>query len=648
MHRTKRLAALALAGMLALGSAWAGGVDVGRYIQKDEFNQLKLSPDGAHFAATVPFEDRTVLVLIRRSDRKVVSTFRLGKNSHVSSFHWVNPERVVVSVAEKFGDLNQPLSTGELFVVAPGTDKAELLADNEMRVSWLVDDLPVDDRRIIVGWAPHAADPYTYADLVDIYSGDRTRLGRTPMRNASLTTDNRGVVRFAFGVDKDNVRQLHYRNDRDSDWELLATDKDTGRIEWPVGFSPDDRIAYLEVEQKTGPNALVAFDTATRTRQEVARNAHSDPSAILYRNGSSAPIGALFLGGKPQTQFFDAGAREAQLHRSLEKAFAGQAVSITSQTQDGRLVMVQVWSDRNPGDFYLYDTVAKKAEHIQSRRTWVDPEQMAVMKDVQIRARDGLLLHGFLSVPAGRPAQRLPLIVLPHGGPYGIQDIWGFDTEVQMLADAGYAVLQVNFRGSGGYGRAFQMAGARQWGLTMQDDLTDATRWAIEQAVADPERICMYGGSYGAYASLMALAKEPSLYRCAVGYVGVYDLPSMQREAARDGRRIRTWSEEWVGESDSLKDVSPNRIASRIKAPVFLAAGGMDDVAPQRHSKLMEDALVEVGVPVETMYVRTEGHGFYLEKNQREFYTRMLAFLARHLGGETAAEPAGGASGRGK
>lgn len=261
------------------------------------------------------------------------------------------------------------------------------------------------------------------------------------------------------------------------------------------------------------------------------------------------------------------------------------------------------------------------------------------MKPVSLRARDGLELHGFLTLPAGAGGRPSPLVVLPHGGPYWVYDSWGFDSDVQLLARAGYAVLQINFRGSGNYGRAFRLAGAREWGGAMQDDLTDATRWAIQEGIADPDRICLYGASYGGYASLMGVAKEPDLYRCAVGYVGVYDLQMMRREDMRQGSLgLRTWSREWVGnDAAALAAASPTTLAHKIKVPVFLAAGGEDKVAPIAHSETMERALKRAGVAVETLYYPKEGHGFYTVEHRREFYSRLLDFLDRHIGSRRAA-----------
>src|SRR5690606_25033845 len=312
---------------------------------------------------------------------------------------------------------------------------------------------------------------------------------------------------------------------------------------------------------------------------------------------------------------------------------------------DGRMLLVEVDSDRNAGDFYLFDTQAKNADYMISRRDWLDPAKMAEVRPISLQARDGLQLHGYLTVPPGTEGKDIPLVVMPHGGPYGIADTWGFDSSAQLLAAAGYGVLQVNFRGSGLYGRDFRHAGAREWGRAMQDDVTDATRWAIDQGIADAGRICIYGASYGAYAALMGVAREPSLYQCAIGYVGVYDLPLMFRRGDTQER----WSgmaflRDWVGDRDSLAAVSPVQLAGQVKVPVLLAAGGEDERAPIEHSRRMERALQAAGVPVETLYYDTEGHGFHVDEHRLEFNQRVLGFLGRHIGNGTPASAAGASS----
>lgn len=642
----------------------AHAVDVQSYIKKDAFESIKLSPNGDYYAATIPLEDRTVLVILRRSDNKLATTFSTGKNTVVESFDWVNPERVIVGMGMKFGSLAAPQPTGDLYVVDAVSAKAELLVGQhilsndlgtkirpkkvEKVAAFVVDDLPSDHKSIVISVEPFVADAYTRAERMDVYSGRRLPIARAPVRNGMFSTDNQGQVRFVGGSNSDNVRKLFYREGSGSEWQLVAAPADEALREFVLGFSADDSIAYLQSEQKNGPDIIYAFDLATRTRKQVLRDDDHDPAGIIYRNGTRIPVGASFNDGKPRNAFFDDAAPEARLYRSLEAAFGDEnAVNITSQTSDGRYALVKVWSDRNPGDFYVFDTVEKKAEHLLSRRDWFDPERMATVRPFQLKARDGTPLHGLMTLPSGSTGKSLPMVVLPHGGPYGEQDVWGFDTETQMLANAGYAVLQVNFRGSGGYGLAFRHAGAREWGGKMQDDVTDATRWAVQQGIADPARICIYGGSYGAYASLMGVAKEPALYQCAVGYIGVYDLPTMHTDGDVQRRGSgETYLREWIGEREQLGAVSPNRMADRIKVPVFLAAGGEDERAPIAHSKMMEKALRGAGVPVETLYYPNEGHGFYVEANRLEYYTRLLGFLSRHIGGAAATSGSGAAAGK--
>ncbi|WP_457095677.1 prolyl oligopeptidase family serine peptidase [Lysobacter sp. P5_B9] len=629
-------------------------VDVGAYVKRDAFDQLKISPGGEYYAATVPQEDRSILVVIERATTKVTGSFKLPVDNYVADFRWVNNDRLVISVAKKFGLLDEPQPTGELFAIGANGSKPEMLIgyrvndggagttikpkkDNMNVWGRLVDSLPADDKSVLVSTQPYESeDPWSSAQLLDVYTGRLTRVAKAPVRGAWFQTDNKGVVRFVTGSSSDNISRLYYRVGDAAEWELLSYESDTKGAEHPVGFSADDKIAYLLVREQNGPDTLVAMDLETRKRTEVLRDDDVDPAGVIYRNGTRTPVGLYFMDGKPRTAFLDEKSPEARLQHGLEAAFPGDDVVITSQTADGRLALVSVSSDRNPGDFYLFDTVAKKAAHVVARREWLDPEQQAPMQPIKLVARDGLPLHGYLTTPKGSTGKGLPLVVMPHGGPFGVQDVWEFNDEAQMLSAAGYAVLQLNYRGSSGYGRAFKVAGAQEWGGAMQDDLTDATRWAIAQGIADKNRICLYGASYGGYASLMGVAKEQGLYKCAAGYVGVYDLPKRKNDLHSDSARKGNWAADWMGKNEQLAALSPNHMADRIKVPVFLAAGGEDENVPIEHSKMMEAALRKAGTPVETLYYDTEGHGFYKPEHQKEFYTRLLAFLSRHLGGSLA------------
>ncbi|WP_206861359.1 alpha/beta hydrolase family protein [Lysobacter changpingensis] len=654
----KKLLLVAALAALSLNAA-AGGVDVSVYTRKDQFTDIRISPGGQYFAATLPMEDRSVLAVIERQTGKLTGTFRLPRDNYIADFEWVGPERVVLSAAEKFGSLDEPQPTGELFAMNADGGKAEMLVGyrtqdgglgtnikpkkgNDRIWAYLIPTPVGDGRTALISAQPYSRDPHSTAERIDAFTGRMQRVAIAPMRNARFATDNQGVVRFTWGSNSDNIRHLYYRTGDGAAWDLVTIEKD-GLFEVPVGFSADNQTVYLQVEQPSGPDAIVAMDLATRKRTQVLRDDRADPWRIIYRNNTRVPIGAYFSDGRLHSDFFEREAPEARLQKSLEAAFAGQGVVVTSQTNDGSLALVQVYSDQNPGDFYLFDTKARKAAHVLAKREWFDPAQQATSKPIEVKARDGMLLHGYITTPNGSNGRNLPLVVMPHGGPIDVQDHWEFDSDAQLLSAAGYAVLQLNYRGSSGYGKSYVSAGAREWGGRMQDDLTDATRWAIAEGIADKGRICLYGASYGAYASLMGVAKEPDLYKCAVGYVGVYDLPKMIADDTRDSRRSGNWLREWVGDPAALGDVSPNRLADRIKVPVFLAAGGEDRVAPIEHSRMMESALRKAGVPVETLYYDTEAHGFYTQEHRQAFYTQLLAFLSRSLGGAVATTGAGAA-----
>jgi dipeptidyl aminopeptidase/acylaminoacyl peptidase len=505
-----------------------------------------------------------------------------------------------------------------------------------MVAAFLADELADDDRNALVAVWPFTGSAFTQIERLDVVTGKRILVARSPVQSATFTTDNAGAVRFALGSGTDNVRKLYYRASGNADWTLINDTSVTQRIEAPMGFSADNSVAYLWVEQPTGPDAIVSWNPQTNERRTLLRDDVVDPAKVIFQPGTQVPVGALFFGDAPRARFFDEGSATARLYRSLQAALDGP-VHITSSTRDGRSVVVATWSGRNPGDFYLYDTLTRQARHLASRSEWIDPAQSAEVRPMTLKARDGLPLHGFLTLPHGRQARNLPMVVVPHGGPIGVYDSGSYDMESQILAAAGYAVLQVNFRGSANYGRAHTEAGRLQWGAAMQDDVTDATRWAIEQGVADKARICIYGASYGAYAAMMGPAREPGLYQCAAGYVGIYDLPLMySRGDIKSDKSGMTFLREWVGNAKALEARSPVSLAAQVQVPVFLAAGGKDERAPIVHSRRMEAALKRAGSPVESLYYANEGHGFYARAHQREYYSRLLAFLSRSLGGETA------------
>jgi dipeptidyl aminopeptidase/acylaminoacyl peptidase len=626
------------------------------FIRHPQFIAVKISPDGKRLAASVLIaEDTGGIVFIDRATRERTGDMRLRGRTIVNDFEWVNDERVLLSIAEKDGSLGLPFPTGEIYGTNYDGKKQEILVgvragdtgftrikskqSQGFVAARLVDELVDDDDHVLVSVTKlgNSDGDYPTLERMNVYSGARTVVSRSPVLNARYVLDNESRVRFAQGNDTQANSKLFYRPDEDADWVLLNDQGASGKIVSALGFSADGSKAYLRAEEEKGADALYLFDVATRERKRLLQNPSVDPVDLAYTHDGKTPFGVFFMDGKPALTFLNGKVPEAMKLRGLLEAFPGEWVGFTSFTRDGNEAVFATVSDRNPARFYLLDA-SGKATFLMASRDWIDPAKMAESQPIQFKARDGLTVHGYLTVPNGSDGKNLPLIVLPHGGPHGVRDDWGFDSEVQLLAAHGYAVLQPNFRGSGGYGREFESIGYRQWGRAMQDDITDATKWAIAQGIADAKRICIYGASYGAYAAAMGIVREPDLYRCAVGYVGVYDLPTMYSNSGwYNSDTSQSYRERILGgDQKDLRDRSPANHADKIRTPIFIIAGRDDKIAPIAHSNKMRDALEDAGKSYEWMVGEREGHGFTREESRRELYTRMLVWFDKYIGSGAA------------
>ena len=304
-------------------------------------------------------------------------------------------------------------------------------------------------------------------------------------------------------------------------------------------------------------------------------------------------------------------------------------------------MLVRSLGDKTRGSYYFYDRTAGDFHKLVDVSPWLKEDQLADMKPISFQSRDGLTLHGYLTLPRGVDPKGLPMVLNPHGGPWA-RDSWGFDAEVQFLANRGYAVLGINYRGSTGYGRKFWEASFKEWGRTMQDDLSDGVKWMIGQGVADPKRVGIYGGSYGGYAVLAGMTFSPELYACGVDYVGVANLFTFMKTVPPYWVPFLKMMQEMVGDPDKdkalLEAASPVFHVDKIRAPLFIAQGANDPRVNKAESDQMVAALKKRGIDVPYMVKDNEGHGFHNEENRFDFYGAMEKFLAKYLGGRT--EPA--------
>lgn len=653
---------IALAFLLACTAAHSAAprLPTEAFFKDPQYRSVKISPDGRFLAVIMPAgSGREMLAFIDLESRKVSGSARFtGSNTVVDDFRWVSDERVVIASATKVDGWDEPMNTGDLYAVnADGSEFRALVGINirgddrlqsamatkrdTLAFYGLLHALPDDPRTALVWSRPvtgadwSARWSFPVAMRMDVRTGRTTSVVKGPVQGGMLFTDPQGNVRFADGFDDARAkRKLMYRDADGGDWRDLG----------PVLEQLGEETAILGVGQ--GGDRIYAIGDSEDSRDLFVIGADGGaPQRIAGRNGHDVHgvewsadrdriVAVEYMDGRFRREYLEAGEERARLLRMLEEAFPGEIVEITSTTRDRKRAVVLVRSDVNSGDYYLFEVASKKVEYLFSRRPGLDPEDMAAKQPIVFAARDGLQIHGYLTRPKGAQGPG-PLVVLVHGGPHGPRDGWNFEPEVQFLANRGYSVLQVNFRGSGGYGPRFEAAGYKRWGTAMQDDVTDATRWAIAEGHADPRRICIAGASYGGYAALMGVGREPDLYRCAFGYVGVYDLPLMYGQGDIPES---TWGTNYLRKAlgtdqDDLRARSPITHVGKIKAALFLAHGGKDERAHPEHYHRLKRALEAVGKPYEDVWEPNEGHGFLQLENQVALYDKLAAFLARHIGG---------------
>ncbi|GAA5080279.1 alpha/beta hydrolase family protein [Lysobacter panacisoli] len=628
------------------------------FSRHSEVSEVAMSPDGRHVAMAVPTADglETQLHIVPLDNSGKVQVLRFSKQQHVSDIVWTADDQVVVARAKVDPLETEPKSYGEL-LASNITGK-----DQEVLFAYIPDDGTKAGRRKDEGFASivDRVDDKAGIALVDftrwftiLDQKSPTTIFRVNTRTGERTQEEFHPYSASFAFDshhKARVRVswseqtgapiLAYRPRPADDWKPVPA-KVAGYSMQLLHVADDDDTALALISDKGEPAQLYRLSLANGTRERVAGRDDMDVAGVLYGGYRGAPFGVLFNAGKPSVQYLDPKSEWAGLHAGLMKAFPGQLVWLRSFSRDNRKVLFTTSGDRTPGAYYVFDRDSNQVQLINEAQPWIKSERLAPMTPVSFQTRDGLTLHGLYTAPAGAKGP-LPMIVMPHGGPHGPYDAWGYNRDAQFLASRGYAVLQVNFRGSGGRGWAFEYSGYGEWGGKMMDDIADGVRWAIDNGRADASRICTYGASFGGYAALMNPIRYPELYRCAVGYVGVYDLPLMKKVGdPQRGRGNRNYLDRALGTDEAVMIAnSPARNATKIKVPVMLVQGSADTRVPMDQFDAMVTGFRKAGVSVETMVVKGEGHGFYKPENRAELYRRLEAFLARNLGPGAGAAPA--------
>ncbi|MCB0805366.1 MAG: S9 family peptidase [Bacteroidales bacterium] len=597
------------------------------FFKNPEKSSYQISPDGKYFSYKAPYESRmNIFVQERGTDQATRLTSETDRD--ISSYFWPNNEQILY-LKDDGGNENF-----KLYGVNIDGSNPICFTDFEDVRTTIIDDLPDIPGEVIIGLNkrnPQVFDPYR----LNLETGEMTMLAENPGNIQGWMFDHDGKLRVAFAIVDGVNTSLLYRETEDDEWQDVLTTNFKENMS-PYFFNFDNKNVIGTSNLGRDKSAVVEFDIANGKEVKVLyENPEFDVEGVFYSKKRKVLTSASYTSWKRERHFFDDETKK-MLER-LESELGDYELGITSYNKDESVFVVRTYSDRSLGAYYIYDMNTDKIEKITDVSPWIDENEMATVTPIKYQSRDGLTIHGYLTLPKGytmETAKNLPVVVNPHGGPW-YRDGWGFNPEIQFMANRGYAVLQMNFRGSTGYGRSFWEASFKKWGREMQDDITDGTNWLIEKGIADPDRIAIYGGSYGGYATLMGLVKEPDLYAAGVDYVGVSNMFTFMKTIPPYWKPMLDMMYEMVGDpvADSimLREVSPVFHVDKITAPLFIAQGANDPRVNKDESDQMVKAMKEKGVEVEYLVKDNEGHGFHNEENRFEFYRSMEAFLDNHL-----------------
>jgi len=592
------------------------------FFRNPEKSRFEVSPDGTSVAFMQPYQRRmNVFVQPRAGGEAVRVTSETARD--VTGYFWKGPRRIVFRKDFK-GDENYHVVS----VDADGGNLVDLTPFEKVR-AYIVDPRLDHDDEIII--AMNKRDR-TVFDVyrVDLATKTLALVAENPGNVTGWVTDHTGCIRLALASDGVTSSILH-RPDATTPFTTVITTSFKDEIR-PLFFDADNRLLFALSNIGRDKAAIVRIDPATAAAESVVfQHPDVDVSDASWSHKRKVLTEAQFVTTRRERKVFDA--ETAAIYADLDRQLPGYAIDLQSHDRDEKVFVVAAWSDRTQGVRYLYDAPSRALTRLGEIAPWLREDDLAEMTPISYQARDGVTIHGYLTLPQGA-CRDLPLMVFPHGGPWA-RNAWSYNAEVQFFANRSYAVLQMNFRGSTGYGRAFWEAGFKQWGRRMQDDVTDGVRYVIAQGIADPKRVGIYGLSYGGYCALAGLAFTPDLYACGIDYCGVANLLTFLNTIPPFWKHRLPVFHEMVGNPETdrawLAESSPVLQADRIRAPLMIVQGAQDPRVNINESDQMVAALRQRGVAVEYLLKENEGHGFANEENRFELYEAMERFLAKHL-----------------
>lgn len=595
------------------------------FFKNPEKTAFTLSPAGDTLAFLQPWESR-LNVHVQKVGDVTAARITDATERDIAGYFWASNSRIAY-VQDKGGDENFRLYA----VNIDGSEWKDLTPFEKVRVG-LIDDLKDDDNYILIQMNRRDA-RFMDAYRVNVVTGDMEMIAENPGNIIGWQTDHDGKLRLATTSDGVNTSVL-YRDSEKDPFEVMITTNFKETLA-PLFFTFDNKSLYVSSNLGRDKAAIFEYDVKTKELGGlIYEHPEVDVGTLLRSDKRKTITGVTYFTDKRGYHFLDETRRRIQ--EDLEARLPDYEVALGSMNREETKALVRTYSDRSLGAYYFYDLETLDLRKLADVSPWLKEDELAEMKPISYTSRDGLTIHGYLTLPPGKSPKKLPVVINPHGGPWA-RDYWTYNPEVQFLANRGYAVLQMNFRTSTGYGRKFWEAGFKQWGLKIQDDISDGVKWLIGEGIADPKRVGIYGGSFGGYATLAGLIFTPELYACGVDYVGVANLFTLIKTIPPYWEPLRRMFYEMMGDPEKDKElyekVSPLFHADNIRVPVLVAQGANDPRVNKNESDQIVEALKKRNIEVEYMVKENEGHGFRNEENRFDFYRAMEKFLGKHLGG---------------
>ncbi len=597
----------------------------------------ELSPDGSMFAYSTRVNGSTYIVVHDADSREMVNGFNIGDELDFGWFRWAGNDTILFSMT---GTWRDDYRFTRLYAFNLPRQQVNILQLRRMELDGNdIVHIDPDGRYVLVSIAE------SYRDWPDVWRFDLDGEGEPEGEKVlnkqdgvfQWIADNTGVVRIGLRVATASRVAVRYRSSADDDWREIARTRFDNNDEvdlWDFyGLRAGSDMAYsLAVPPGAQRRALMEFDFNTG---EVGRIVHQSEEADITSvtfDAEMNPISLGLAGDDFRREWLDEDLRTTV--EALRRALPGSWVSLRDWSRDRSRMLVLQSGPADPGALYVFTPGERRLDLMAELRPQVQSDWLSEPEAIRYDARDGTSIHAYLTLPQGREPEGLPLIVHPHGGPYGVRDSDNYDDTVQLLANRGYAVIQPNYRGSGGYGEDFEDLGYGQIGRAMQDDLDDAVAYLVSEGIADPERVCIVGGSYGGFAAVWGAIRNPEIYRCAASWAGVMHF---ERQLGHDrnflwGRNRNRWANRVDGDQTNfdLDDVSPAVQVARLTRPVLLAHGEEDNTVPFNQFTLMVSRAENADVELETLVLEESGHNFAGVDDEQAWYDALVEFLERH------------------